>query len=543
MRWIETSGGLEFGPREGPWIDVIPRIDVIPPAVMRPSPETLLREVEDALPAARWMRLTRRLSPTLPRGFIGIAAIAQTEMIRFAHPKAMNPLDALYEIERVESGEIPDWLLAALYLAQRGLDNGVREDMLRATLHIGLALMRSTGRSAKTSHYSRLSSREINALAERVIENPTLEIQMPTGAVDRARYWLALSRLLWREDVMRRMAATDYNAANFATELGPSLLMLASVSVLYPALSGRGRMRVRDVELAFAQDSMPVLSWPQALEWMAGDVSSEALRWLTKGQFPASEPRVDDLTIHGDIDETRANAAAEALLEEAKAHAVYVPSGQFRLRLPEDTPLAPWGVKYLRVWAEPDRLWVQFVGKGRDALGTSVEWRPEHPTMLRPLVITRYTGAMAAAHVTLAALWHDLVTAAEAALPEEGQEPGQEAVRQAQVREQARRETASGHGRSYRKIPRKRVRLRGRRNWSTEAERQRIMRRHRVSGHLRQLPAGWSASEEAQRWARRYGFIVPRGHTFVRPHVRGSDERDVETVVVARGLETLMMLR
>ena len=538
MRRIPASGGLEFGPSEGPWIDVIPH----PTAVMRPSPETLLREVEDGLPAAHWMRLTRRLSPTLPRGFVGVAAVAQAGMIRFAHPKAMKPLDALYEIERVEGGALPPGILASVYFAQRGLDNNARADMLAAALHVGLALMRSSGRGAERSGYSRLSSRDINALAERLTAHPTLDVQMPTGVVDRARYWLALSRMLWREDVMRRMASADFGSVRYATEMGPALLMLASVSTLHPALSGRGRMRVRGVELAFPQDSALVLAWPQALEWMAGNISTEALRWLSKGQFPASGPKVDDMTIRGDIDVARANAAAEALLEEAKAHAVYVPSGQFRLRLPADTPLAPWGVKYLRVWAEPERLWVQFVGKGQDALGTSVEWRPVHPTMMRPYVISQATGAMDAAHVTLAALWHDLVTAAEAALPEEGREPGQEAVRQAQAREQGRRE-GQGRGRSYRKIPRQRVRLRGRRDWSTEAERQRIMRRHRVSGHLRQLPAGWSASQEAQRWAKRYGFIVPRGYTFVRPHMRGSDEREVETVVVARGLETLMLLK
>ena len=539
MRQIPPLGGLAIGEQGGPELDIVPANGPVK------SPSALLADVREEIAGYRWLSL--KDAPPFPGtrgkdGFVGMGDSTKA-FVRLSWPRGMKALDALHRIERVEWRELPPWLLSSLYLVHRGLEAGVPAERLALGLHIMLSLM-SIGRSQSEIGYSRLSSREIKRLAEDLIQRPTLDVSLPAGSVDRARFWLAVSRALWREDVMRRMAETTFSpqALGDATAYIDSIrLMLSTVAGLRFAVAREARVQVRGVGIVASTEMCQVLAWPQALEWVAGDISPEALRWISQGRFPDSEPRVDDFGIRSPINAALMQGMADALLEEAREHAAYIPYGQFTLRLPADNPLAPWGVKRLRVWAEPDRLWVQFVGKGSNARGASLEWRPDRP--MRLFVISENSGALAAAHLTLAALWHDLVTAATAALPEQGQEPPKDVVAEVQARERARREGhARSRGRSYRTLPRKKVRIRGRRDWSTDAERKRIMRRHRVSGHLRQLPKGWHASEQAQRWAKRYGFIVPQGYTFVRPHMRGKDERDVETVVVARGLEALMLL-
>ena len=538
MRQIPPLGGLAFGVEGGP------QLDIIPIGGTRLSPKAILARVREELVIYQWLPLSQ--GPPFPgtRNKEGFYGAGSNFSVRLSWPRGMKALDALYDIERVEWRELPPWLLSTLYLVHRGLEAGAPAERLSPGIQVMVSLM-SVGGSQSEIGYSRLSSREIKRLAEDLIQRPTLDVNLPAGSVDRARFWLAVSRALWREDVMRRMAETTFSPqalGDAAAYIGPIHLMLSAVAGLRFAVAREARVQIRGVGIVASTEGSQVLAWPQALEWVAGDISPEALRWISQGRFPDSEPRVDDFSIQSPISAALMQGMAEALLEEARENAAYIPYGQFTLRLPADNPLAPWGVKRLRVWAEPDRLWVQFVGKGSKARGASLEWRPDRP--MRPFVISENSGAVAAAHLVFAALWHDLVTAATAALPEQDQEPPKDMVAEVQARERARREGhARGRGRSYRTLPRKKkVRIRGRRDWSTAAERKRIMRRHRVSGHLRQLPKGWHASEEAQRWARRYGFIVPQGYTFVRPHMRGSDERDVETVVVARGLEALMLL-
>ena len=539
MRQFSASGGLEFGhPNTGPWIDIIPleaRHKTLPAAA-------LLKRVREGFQGMQWMSL-KEMPAVFIKGMAGFVGFNAELAVRFAYPRGMKPLDALYAIELVDGNQIPPWLLAATYIVLRGMEKGAKNEMLAMGLHLILAAMSAGTTGREYRGYSRLSGREIKNLAEQLVTRPTEFAQLPTGAVDQARFWLYFSRLLWQENHLRRMATTEFSAKALhldgeATHLNSIRFMLAMVSGLAPAISNRAHIVVRGVELITPSEFALVLAWPQALEWNAGGISPEALRWISQGRFPDPKPPMDDFSIRGDLAQDLAQAAADALLEEAEANAIYTPYGQFRLRLPDDSPLAPWGVKHLRVWAEPDKLWVQFVGQGKNAYGPSVEWRPGRP--LREFVIGANTGAVAAANVTLAALWHDLVTAAEAALPEEGKEPAARAVRDAEQRRSQRR---ARRGRSYRKIPRVRVRLRGRRDWGGEAEQRVIRARHKVTGHPRRLPPGWKASPVALRWAKAHGRIVPKGYTYVRPHIRGGEaKKAMETVVRARGLETIITL-
>lgn len=48
---------------------------------------------------------------------------------------------------------------------------------------------------------------------------------------------------------------------------------------------------------------------------------------------------------------------------------------------------------------------------------------------------------------------------------------------------------------------------------------------HLVSGHIRNLPENWKASEEAKENAAEFGIHLQEGQTFVRPHERGEVEQ------------------
>lgn len=90
-------------------------------------------------------------------------------------------------------------------------------------------------------------------------------------------------------------------------------------------------------------------------------------------------------------------------------------------------------------------------------------------------------------------------------------------------------------------LPRRVVHYSGKVEWSSPEDREIIVRRtHGVRGHLRILQEGWRCSEEAECEARDWGFVMPEGYTFVRPHVRGGHDDGLEPVIAkARGLQTL----
>ena len=57
----------------------------------------------------------------------------------------------------------------------------------------------------------------------------------------------------------------------------------------------------------------------------------------------------------------------------------------------------------------------------------------------------------------------------------------------------------------------------------TEGGSRRITVYHGVTGHIRDLPAGWKPSQEAIDEARRHNIFLAPGQTFVKPHHRGSE--------------------
>ncbi|GIV77446.1 MAG: hypothetical protein KatS3mg050_1840 [Litorilinea sp.] len=533
MRRIALSGGLELGPKGGPWIDIVP----FPPGrrVELAEAEALARD-----PASVWMRLPRRL-PVMPGGVGIVGANADhTLLIRFLRPRQMNDVEALRHIVAHEP-ELSPAIVGAVLAASTGLSHA------QGVPGLGVALVATacatTPRPEGSRPESDRTSAEIQALADRYVEALLSggTVDVPVGRVARARYWLAVGRRLWRPEVLARLGRSDgvpFGALFMAGQLAAAHMLLHDVDTL--PLPGGVLVRLgEDVQTR-------VTAWPQALELAAGGIGQEALNWLCGGRLDTTAAPTLDRAFHTEADipptpdPELALALARQFLADAEAHGVYTPAGAFEVDIPQGLHLAGWGVKRLKVWCEADCLWVGVVGE--EGLGCMFQWRPRpgdfhpHSGGLRPWVVAEPAGPMV--HATLAALWHDLRVAGEDAAP----------MVRAPASRSRRREPGEGRAVSRRSLPgRRHVWLRGRRQWGSAQEREHIVRRaHGVRGHLRRLPLGWHRSAEAEAQAGEWGITLPPGYTFVRPHVRGgeADTGGVEAVVRvhARGLLTLTAL-
>jgi len=80
VRRIEASGGLELGPRGGPWIDVVP----LPPAHSI-TMEGVVKAVKEGLEWYSWRELAAEM-PIRHPGMKGVMGTGKTLSIRFLHP-------------------------------------------------------------------------------------------------------------------------------------------------------------------------------------------------------------------------------------------------------------------------------------------------------------------------------------------------------------------------------------------------------------------------------------------------------------------------
>lgn len=320
-------------------------------------------------------------------------------------------------------------------------------------------------------------------------------------------------------------------------KIGGQLLMqkdamfLGTLAAAHLALSPRRSFRLAGVDLApptYVKWTAEI--WPQMLEWCAGEIPAHSLRHLTRGALPAGqELTIDRLASDAPPNQKDArllNALAQQLVDAANAQRVYQPSGDFMLTLPDGFPLRAWGVQSLRVSASPAGLWCAVV-TDEGKTGANFEWRPD--LKLRPWVVT--FEAMPVVNVTMAALWRDLCIAGEQAVPPQGEAPRQK--RQDQTRQHPAQKT------SHRWLPRAQHSLTGPRQWGNDEEQETIRRRaHGVRAHLR---LSENHSQQAEANAAAYGWVIPEGYTFVRPHVRGEgDVIEHQTIVHAKGLATIM---
>lgn len=289
------------------------------------------------------------------------------------------------------------------------------------------------------------------------------------------------------------------------------------------------------------------LLWEQFLELAL--LSDRGLYAFTRGhEFPGNELTIERAwkTLAGDsfapsdapaIPWDESKPWADALLADAQENAAYTPSGFYRIVLPENSLLRPWGVSSISLWVEEgiDHIWVGLVsGK---ALGAVFRWQPEYNYPFSPLMVP--TNIAGFVHLHIAALWRDLRVVGKEVFVDE---------RTFRSQREAWGDTGEGQRkhRKARKMPRTRVSRA--KYWGSYAVQKRIERAaHRIDGHKRRLPEGRKASQAARSLAREHFLLLPEDGrvTYVRPHIKGKDKTidifpETERPVDALGLATLM---
>lgn len=361
------------------------------------------------------------------------------------------------------------------------------------------------------------------------------EVLVPGGAVDRARFWLSAAHRLWRSEVRPRIARSEISLE--------AKLMAGALAAAWLELQATDVLEVAGTKLQVSNRVVDV-AWPQVLEWARSDIHAEALRYLVGNRMPCGKRTVDRVAQAGDPIPMGDNldlchGLAATLLREAEEQAAYAPAGGFLLALPTDYPLRAWAVEALRVWAQPNGLWVAVVTDDGE-VGASFTWRPGEPFM--HWVVAEQVDPIL--QVTLAALWRDLRVAGEDAVPEQRERRVRPAADSASPDDVPRLERQSEP--TVRTLPG--VWLRGRRTWGSRVEHEYVRRHaHGVRGHLRRLPPGWSPSKQALKTADEFGIALPEGYTFVRPYYTGSAGDDgeaspTEVVIQARGLASVMTI-
>ena len=201
------------------------------------------------------------------------------------------------------------------------------------------------------------------------------------------------------------------------------------------------------------------------------------------------------------------------LLEEA-AEPRYAPEGGVILLLPRELENL-LGADRVFVYADGRGLWAAPASGpgGRPAL--CCRWEPDAPftAFLLPEDPLQ--------ELVLAALWHDLRVG------------GPQAFRRPAAGQPLRPPAEPEGSPAPRPVLLPRTRWvfepGEERLWGSYAEWSHARRAHGVRGHLRRLLNHQRPSAQALKFARDYGLIVPKGYTFVRPHVRGRRAADEDS--------------
>jgi len=355
-------------------------------------------------------------------------------------------------------------------------------------------------------------------------------VGLPARGTDACRAGLELGRLVWTEEKARALAATYRRADEI-----PGLLAWAVA--LHAAVRGVRGVEVCGVRVRAEGLEEAKKVWAQWCEWLACRAPAEFVQWVCPGGVwrPSRLVEPEDAVVP-EVELCR--SVRRALLEEAEKKARYAPWGAFVLEVPEEVFLHRWGVRELWLWVERRRMWCAVAGE--DGMPhESFLWTARGGVATRLIVPP---GPREALDAVLTAVWHDMVVAGEESVPEVSRGG---ARRSGEARGPGG--TAGGPARAvvFPRTPRHGVELRGVRRWGGDAEAAAVRRAHAVSGHIRRLPRGSKPSASARAAAREWGIELPRGYTFVRPHVRGGqgDIVGLEAVRIrARGLITIAAL-
>lgn len=514
MRTVKTSNGLEWDSDGTAFLDVVPA----PPL---PSPLPLSR-VLDVLPHMEWRPWDPRLSPAHDlssfRGVMGVPPRGGFH-VRYIWHKRTTPLDGLYGIDAVDP--IPVTMATACLSAASGDLGG---DATSAAVRLFTSLAAQL--DEPLAFAPRLTRATLEAAVAQYVrdELSRREPTIPSGSANRARFLLALGAHLWQPATLAAVGVVpDMGLPRGLNEVAVTYAALRPDAATYPA----GKTSVH----------WPVLlggsTWSEACNWAGHDIAPEAARFF--GGIPASDASWALANHLPTLDPAHVEPIAAGLLRDAAQRQVYLATGQFVLALPEHLPWHSAGITALVIHAQADGVWCAGLTPRRERTA-SWWWSPAMQVAdLLQLTLT----ASALVHVTLAAFWHDLVTAGDEVVITAGHQPRATTAPAAPAAPHSKRSAAPTMT-----LPRRSVRITGVRQWSSVEDREVIVRRtHGVRGHLRALPGAWHRSEAAESEAVEWGFVLPDGYTFVRPHLRGGHDGDPAPVVArARGLQTISAL-
>jgi hypothetical protein len=381
-------------------------------------------------------------------------------------------------------------IAAACMAASLGVGQGLHRIERSAALFAKLA------NAVPGGAVTHLSDSALDAYVERFIQAAVrgeFSTEMPGGAVDRSRYWLAVAKALWRGEVRQRLARCRLEVACMHT--------LASIASAWLNLKVHAFVKVAGVTLRVSGPARRT-AWLQAMEWAHGAASRKAVKYLTGYHGEISHCTFSDELLCGQGgDESnpalygeRAIQLAEILLAEASQRASCSPWGSFRITIPEGVFLNVTG---LRIWIEPpEKMWGTL--EINELLGTSAVWTVSPPHVSRWILPEQ---AATVFHLVMSALWRDLCVGGERFI--DGQAAGKAVV-----------------GRPIDGRPP--VQFGGHIDWGAclqDLDDQQHLAS--VRAHLRRLTRNQHPSRRARYLARRAGVTrLPPGMTFVRPHAR-----------------------
>jgi hypothetical protein len=377
------------------------------------------------------------------------------------------------------------------------------------------AQMASEGEASEGTNWSNEDlEREVGSFFDELVIRKRLYRPI-AGSFDGARFWLRIGEALWDPTVRSRLAGLYLDET-----IRRILIMLSGA---WMELRPEGWVKVAGTSFRL-QGPSKRWAWQQVLEWEAGGINRNILKYLTayrtdyafgdllrKMMSNKAEPHKET-----NINVKRAVKESMLLLEEAALNWDCDPSGSFRVDIPDRTPLKRWEVSSLRVWILPRiGLWIAL--ERDEKPGVSFQWMVKSPHLRRWVI---QDNAIPDIHLTMSALWRDLkIGGREVILPvdEKAVVKGQSDI--------------------------KKIKLQGRIRWGSEEELQRILRKaYDVEPHIRVLPQGMCASHSAYRRARARGIRLKPGTTLVRGHQRGIPDKDIDKVPIkAQGLARLIL--
>lgn len=513
MKTMSASHGLEWESDGSAYLDALPA-----PAG-RPEPVTLEEALSAVTGYMEWYNAEDLEKSAFLPGFVGVIGYNKEAgiLMRYMYKRGTHAVDGLYAIE--ERDVLPAAIATAVLTARTAQPLPTKATY--ATIAPGhMALMNDLS-VQDAPGVPRLNSSQLDGYITRYIHDSMAGercMAIPKGAVNAARFWLGLAAAAWKPETLR-LLATVGNLSYLEN--------LNELATRWIHIRQGFAFRIGKADIKPISTVNSASQWMEALDWTHHEIRSDAARFF--GGFHATDETWWLMNHLPAVDEHHADAVAAGLIREARERRVYEAVGQFVLMLPPHLPWAQTPITALAIHAQAEGLWVAGL-TAQNERTASWWWQPD---MMTQTVRQQTMQAKPLVHATLAAFWHDLVVAGDEVFVTSGRQP--------RPFTQKDKPRVRGAGDPIVVLPRRMVHYSGRLEWSSPEDREIIVRRiHGVRGHLRILQEGWHRSEEAECEAREWGFVLPDGYTFVRPHVRGGHEDGPEPLVAkARGLQTL----